>query len=130
VADPEHHQWGFYRHHLPDPILFQKDCKITIQQMGGAMRAKVARLIQQNGAPLIPVSLATSRDPGHSFTLLMEQKPPWDITDPKLPDTWCNFYRSEDVSACAYFYLDKPENRLPPIQPVSERIAGLSDEKP
>jgi len=130
VADPEHRQWGFYRHHLPDPILFQKDCKITIQQMGGAMRAKVARLMKQNGAPLIPVSLATSRDPGHSFTLLLEQKPPCDITDPKLPDTWCNFYRSDDVSACAYFYLDKPENHLPPLQPVAERIAGLSDEKP
>ena len=26
-----------------------------------------------------------------------------------------NFYRSDDVSATAYFYLDKPSDNLPPL---------------
>jgi hypothetical protein len=41
--------------------------------------------------------------------------------DPKLPDGWMNFYRSDDISATAYYYLDSPSSRLPPLQGVSER---------
>ncbi len=35
------------------------------------------------------------------------------------------FERSDDWSACAYFYLDRPENGLPPLAPAAERIVGL-----
>jgi len=42
-----------------------------------------------------------------------------------LPDGWTNFYRSDDVSATAYFYLGTPENNLPPLQPASYRTAKL-----
>jgi len=31
------------------------------------------------------------------------------------------FYRSDDVSATAYFYLDKPANSLQPLQPLAIR---------
>ncbi len=37
-----------------------------------------------------------------------------------------NFYRSDDVSATAYFYLDKPASNLPTIQSVDERTAEMS----
>jgi len=44
--------------------------------------------------------------------------------DPKVPDGWVNFYRSDDISATAYFYLDAPSSRLPPLQGVAERVSG------
>ena len=44
---------------------------------------------------------------------------------PDFPVTSTNFYRSDDVCATAYFYLDRPENNLPEIQPLDERIKDL-----
>jgi hypothetical protein len=35
------------------------------------------------------------------------------------------FERTDDWSSCAYFYLDRPDNDLPPLVPVKQRIAGL-----
>ena len=35
------------------------------------------------------------------------------------------FERSDDWSAVAYFYLDRPENGLPALAPVAQRVAGL-----
>lgn len=32
------------------------------------------------------------------------------------------FEREDDWSSCAYFYLDRPENGLPRLAPVTERI--------
>ena len=34
------------------------------------------------------------------------------------------FERADDWSSCSYFYLDRPENGLPALAPVAERIAG------
>lgn len=38
-----------------------------------------------------------------------------------------NFYRADDVSATAYFYLNKPTNTLPVLGDVSNRINGLKE---
>ena len=38
---------------------------------------------------------------------------------------WGLFERQDDWSSCAYFYLDRPENDLPALLPVAERLAGL-----
>ena len=35
------------------------------------------------------------------------------------------FEREDDYSSCAYFYLDRPENNLPPLDAVGKRIEGL-----
>ncbi|MEK7718475.1 MAG: hypothetical protein AAB347_02515 [Bacteroidota bacterium] len=45
------------------------------------------------------------------------------------PQGWTNFYRSDDVSATAYFYLDKPSNNLPAIQSVEIRTKNLRQRK-
>ena len=66
VADEKTRQWAFYRYHVPDPVYFGKDCKVTIQIMGGEMRDKV-REYAKNGAPLIPVTVS-----GKEFTKLLE----------------------------------------------------------
>jgi len=33
---------------------------------------------------------------------------PMPLDDPNFPDGWVNFYRQDDVSSVAYFYLDRP----------------------
>ena len=38
-----------------------------------------------------------------------------------------NFYRSDDVSATAYFYLNKPSNNLPAIQAVEQRTEAMNE---
>jgi hypothetical protein len=49
------------------------------------------------------------------------------LNDPAFPKGWTNYYREDDVSATAYFYLDKPVNDLPPIAPLVQRIKGLRE---
>ncbi|MBK7709765.1 MAG: hypothetical protein IPJ37_01460 [Bacteroidales bacterium] len=33
-----------------------------------------------------------------------------------MPNAWTNFYRSDDLAAASYFYLDSPKNNLPDLQ--------------
>jgi hypothetical protein len=119
VADEKNRQWAFYRYHVPDPVYFQSQCKVTLQQIGGQNTVFVRKLVM-GGAPLTPISVA-----GDKFYKLLEMKPVPDIRDSAFPVGWTNYYRQDDVSATAYFYLDKPENGLPAIVAASERIKGL-----
>jgi hypothetical protein len=96
--------WSFYRFHVPDQVLFHKDCRITLQQIGGDDYLKVMDLVQQK-VPLIPITVFTM-DEARLINLFDEQTPPLD--DPKFPKGWVNFYRQDDVSSVAYFYLDRP----------------------
>jgi hypothetical protein len=79
--------------------------------------------LQKKGAPLIPVTI----DPGsrNNFQQLLAKNPPVPLDDPSLPDGHTNFYRSDDVAAVAYFYLDRPASALPPIAASPERTAAL-----
>jgi hypothetical protein len=116
LADNTKRMWTFYRHHVPDPVYFHKDIRVTIQQMGGANRKDVLRMVK-DGVELTPVTVD-----GVNFLL----DPKRDINDPTLPaEGWTNFYRRDDVCATALFYLDRPENKLPPIAPVATRTADL-----
>ena len=38
-----------------------------------------------------------------------------------LPEGWTNFYRRDDLASTSYFYLNRPSNDLPSIQPVTIR---------
>ena len=113
-------RWTFYRFHIPDPIFFDTDIEVSLQQMGGA-RKNIVLGLQQKGAPMIPVTI----DPGsrNNFQQLLANPKP--LSDPSLPDGHTNYYRSDDVAAVAYFYLDRPEAGLPPIAPPAERLAAL-----
>lgn len=90
--------------------------------IGGARKAIVLGL-HEKGAPLIPVTI----DPGsrNNFQQLLVKDPPVPLSDPSLPDGHTNYYRSDDVAAVAYFYLDRPEGVLPAIAPPEERMAGI-----
>ncbi len=70
---------------------------------------------------MIPVTI----DPGSrvNFQKLLESGKR--LADPSLPDGHTNYYRSDDVAAVAYFYLDRPEGVLPPIAQPAERTAAI-----
>jgi hypothetical protein len=115
-------RWTFYRFHVPDPVYFHRDIEVGLQMMGGARKAIVLGL-QKKSVPLIPVTI----DPGSrtNFQQLLTKDPPVPLSDPSLPDGHTNFYRSDDVAAVAYFYLDRPEGVLPPIAAAAERMATI-----
>jgi hypothetical protein len=120
IADEPQGRWTFYRFHVPDPIYFASDVEVSLQQMGGARKHIVLDLLKA-GAPLIPVTI----DPGsrNNFQQLLTNGK--QLSDPSLPDGHTNFYRSDDVAAVAYFYLDRPEGVLPSIAASEERRAAL-----
>ena len=114
-------RWSFYRFHIPDPIWFSRDISVSIAQIGGAPRHDVLRFLKE-GAKLIPITVDTGDRKSGFYQLLSSGTP---VTDPSLPDAWTNFYRSDDVAAVAYFYLDSAERLLPALAPVAERTAAL-----
>jgi hypothetical protein len=57
---------------------------------------------------------------------LLDFEEPADLKNDDLIDGWTNFYRSDDWSSTAYFYLDKPTNQLPEIQNVEMRTYKLT----
>lgn len=115
VADEKTKQYAFYRYHIPDQIFFQQDFRATIQQIGGGDKSLVQALLKK-GVRLIPVSV--SNDKG--FTRLLDPK--LSLDDPDCPEGWVNFYRTDDYSATAFFYLDRPFSELPPLADVRVRV--------
>lgn len=113
-------RWTFYRFHVPDPLWFHREIEVSIQQIGGAPKTDVLRF-QKAGAPLIPVSVDVGNRQGGFESLRTSGTA---LKDVKL-DGWTNYYRSDDVSAVVYFYLDRPEGVLPAIAPTTERTAAL-----
>lgn len=123
IADDSLLQWAFYRFHIPDPIFFKTDCRITIQQLGGDETDKVAEY-QQAKAPIIPVT--TDNGSIHAY---YKKDSIVTLDSATKIKGWTNFYRSDDVSATAYFYLDKPVNNLAALQGVKLRTAALRNSK-
>jgi hypothetical protein len=120
VSDKAKKQWAFFRYHIVDPIFFKADLKATIQQIGGNEKSKVLAL-QKEGVPLLPITIHELP----KMHQLYDPAQPLDLTRKDLPEGWTNYYRSDDFSATAYFYLDKPENDLPLLQAVNVRTAKL-----
>ncbi len=120
VADMEKKQWAFYRYHIPDPIFFNYDCRVTIQQLGGSWMPQAQRF-QENGVPMIPVTTGDDAEFRHVYN----HDHPLKLDTTQKENGWTNFYRSDDVSAVSYFYLDKPVDNLPALQPLSVRTYGL-----
>jgi hypothetical protein len=113
-------RWTFYRFHIPDPVWFHSDVAVSMQTVGGARKNIVLGLLNK-GAPMIPVTI----DPGSRTNFQQLLTSGKKLSDPSLPDGHTNYYRSDDVAAVAYFYLDRPERALPPIAAPAERLAAL-----
>jgi hypothetical protein len=91
--------------------------------MGGDMAPNVKK-IAAAGARLIPVTVAR----GNEYLKLMDMNPAPTLTNADFPDGWTNFYRLDNYSSTAYFYLNKPASNLPPLAPLNERTEGLLEE--
>ena len=61
--------------------------------------------------------------------LLLDRKEFSGINDPQFTEGVYggNFYRSDDVSATAYFYLNKPSNNLPDLPDAALRVKNLKE---
>jgi len=119
-ANNETRHYSFYRYHIPDPVYFDEDCRVTIQQIGGSNKKDVAKMVEQ-GVEIKPISA----DQGGKFLKLLEEKPAIDLAKDVADSSWVNYYRRDDVSAVAFFYLDSPTNNLPPLAEAAERAASL-----
>jgi hypothetical protein len=120
LADSTNKRWAFYRFHIPDPICFERDCRVTIDDMGGGSRNNVRRLVDA-GARLLPVSVAY----GDKCVGILDRPDYPKLGEPRFPDGWVNFFRLDDYSSIAYFYLDRPTTDLPALPTVEERVRAL-----
>jgi len=107
LADREHAQYAFYRYHIPDPVCFQRDIRVTMQQIGWCDR--------QTGQQMRDAGCKLRRTNGQVY----------DLDQALAKNEWGLFERQDDWSSCAWFYLDRPTNDLSALAPVSERTAGL-----
>ncbi len=135
ISDKENDIYSFYRYHITDPVYFHENIRITIQQIGAAPTEKIRSMLRNN-AELIPVWVVDAK--GESAVTNMKDKAPeiirlldggskYEVFDEGFPKGATGFYRSDDVSATVYFYLDKAENNLPDLPSRSIRIAKLPD---
>jgi hypothetical protein len=122
IADSKNLQWAYYRYHIADPVYFRTDCRVTIQQIGGNTKDIVIGL-QKLGVDLIPVTVHEAPRMIHIY----KKDSTINLEDPGLPNAWTNFYRSDDVAATSYFYLNSPTDALPLLQPVSIRTFKLKN---
>jgi hypothetical protein len=102
-ANHDQMRYCFYRFHIPDPVYFRKEIRVTIQQIGWAGK-------EQFGDIYLSGDKVYQAGPG-----LVERE--------KFSSGL--FERRDDWSSCAYFYLDRPENGLPRIDPPETRMRGL-----
>lgn len=135
ISDNVNDIYAFYRYHIADPVYFHKDCRVTIQQMGATSAQRVKEMAE-NGADIQLIAMLdlkgspdilkiTSPAPEHISLLDMEPVPR--IQDLDVRDKGGYFYRRDDVSATAYFYLDKPSSNLPELPPLELRIKGMKE---
>ena len=103
IADDAAGMWAFYRYHLADPVWFHRDIRVTMQQIGYLAPHSRERIVAA-GRPLYRAG------PGRVEKDLREDG---------------KFERSDDWSSCVYFYLDRAESALPPIDPVEKRVEGV-----
>jgi len=135
VSDKENDIYAFYRFHTADAIFFHEDIRVTIQQMGNANRAGL-RKMKEAGMEFIPVwhletygqnILDAKGKPIEHLRFLDMENPP-DVMSEDFPEGGStNYYRRDDVSATAYFYLDKSENNLPGIAPTEMRLKDMQE---
>ena len=111
LADADAMQYSFYRYHVPDPIWFQESIRATIQQIG-CWSPETRHDLHDSAEPIL------AAEPGPR-TL--------DLSTGGEAGEYGLFERSDDWSSCAYFYLDRPENDLPPLPGVETRTARLYD---
>jgi hypothetical protein len=127
VSDKRNDIYAFYRYHTIDPVYFHEDCKVTLQQIGNSVRNRL-RKMREDGAEFEVVWSYVAKDGLNASKRYLDMDNPPKLEDENFPNgVSTNFYRSDDVSATAYFYLNKPSSNLPAIQTVDERTKEMAE---
>ena len=122
LVDEEKGLNGFYRFHIPDPVQFRQDCKVTLQQLGGVSKGDIKKMMK-DGLPVKPVACIQPSRVQYNFLGSNAQA---SFADKEIEDgTFTVFYREDDLCATSYFYLNSPANNLPPIPDFAARNANL-----
>lgn len=119
VNDAKNGRFCFYRFHTECPVYFRKDIRVTVQQVGCWGPGGRERFLREGRT----IHAAAPGMPVVDFRSPVKEE----LTDPFERNEYGLFERSDDWSSCAYFYLDRPENGLPPLDPVEKRVAGLGE---
>lgn len=104
--------YGFYRFHIPDPIYFYEDIKVDIQVMAGPSYGMILEAMDAD--PTLKFMKAGKGDEFYTREEL-EAKP----GRAEVIESFA------DYSATAYWYMDKPENGLPPMAEPDHRTKDL-----
>ena len=108
VAELENMRYCFYRYHVPDPVYFARNIRVTIQQIGCWE----------------PVMKPLMHGSGQTYYKAGPGRVPVDLSPTGGSADYGLFERADDWSSCAYFYLDRAEDDLPPLEPPARRMAG------
>jgi hypothetical protein len=104
LCDDENGYYSIYRLHTVDPIYFQNDLRITVQQIGFGYTAEAEAHYGEHFVK----SLSIGQDDMSKF---------------------CYFDRSDDYSSVAYWYQTLPAAPFPKLPSVEELRADLIDEE-
>jgi hypothetical protein len=126
VSDKDNDIYAFYRYHITDPVYFHHDCRVTIQQIGNSTKPEIIKM-NEKGANITPVWFLGKKDGRTVQRMLLDETNPPGLEDEEFPVTSTNFYRSDDVSATAYFYLDKPASNLPELPGAELRMRNMKE---
>jgi len=103
LGDSQLGHYTFYRYHIPDPVYFAKDCRVTIQQMGNDTKEAVLKMIEK-GTPIKPVLV--DHGGAEKFLPLLDGKHPPDLAQ------------------------DSTVNNLPEITSVQKRTEAIPEKNP
>ena len=106
--------WGFYRFHIPDPVYFHQDIRVTIQVMGGPSYEQMLESLAKD-----PSLKFMKAGDGTQYYTREELE-----ANPKRAEV---MERIDDYCAVAYWYMDKPVNGLPTLAPAAERMKDLPE---
>lgn len=109
-GDPK--AYGYYRFHIPDPVYFYSDIRVTIQILGGPLYKELLKALDEDSS----LRFMKAGKSGEYYT-----REELDAD----PGRFEVMERIDDVCATAYWYMDRPENGLPPLVDVTERIKDL-----
>jgi hypothetical protein len=104
--------FGFYRLHIPDPVWFHKDVRVTIQVMGGPSYQQMLDSMHKDPS----LRFMKAGDGTQYYTREELEK------EPKRAEV---MERIDDHCATAYWYMDKAEDALGDLAPASERMKDL-----
>ncbi len=104
--------YGFYRFHIPDPVYFRKDCRVTIQVMGGPSYDLMLKAMDKD--PSLRFMKAGDGTQFYTREELKANRQRAEVME-----------RIDDHCATAYWYLDTPGGTQLPIAPFADRVKDL-----